>query len=87
MLVFFVVAETPQEAALQGKSMPANWSAGVPWRGGGYTEWYTISDAPFLFALTLAMVISFLTFMVVGHWMQAKQRRANAAVQSNVEET
>ena len=44
----FLMAETPEQAALRGRSMPANWSAGV-WSHGRYIQWDPISAQPWRF--------------------------------------
>ena len=58
LVISFLVAETPRQAALQGRHMPPGWAAGV-WSGGDYRyAWWTVSDAPLLFALCCAALVS-----------------------------
>ncbi len=61
----FVVAKTPQEAVLAGgPQMPSSWEVGVL-NHGSYYEWYSISQHPFLFVLSVAGLIS--GFAIIGY--------------------
>jgi hypothetical protein len=44
----FLLAETPEQATARGRSMPAEWEAGV-WNHGKYLKWYRISEHPWMF--------------------------------------
>lgn len=55
-MVSFMSAATPEQAAIEGESMPATWSAGVL-TGRNYYEWYTIADAPVLFGISIALLV------------------------------
>jgi hypothetical protein len=44
----FLMAETPEQAAARGRSMPPGWSAGV-WNHGRYMRWDAISEQPWRF--------------------------------------
>jgi hypothetical protein len=44
----FILAESPETAAAKGRSMPADWDAGV-WNHGSYMRWYRIESHLWLF--------------------------------------
>ena len=52
-VVFFCNAVTPENS---NGSIPATWSAGVN-NHGTYFEWYTISDRPILFAVSVCALV------------------------------
>jgi hypothetical protein len=72
----FLATETPDEAARRPfAKMPSECEAGFL-NHGGYTCWYTISDHPFLFALSLTAVLAGGAIMVWAqrHWFPPRRK-------------
>jgi len=61
----FVLAETPEQAAARGRSMPAEWEAGV-WNHGRYLRWYRISSHPWLFGAGCLGLLAAAGVLVMG---------------------
>ena len=53
----FLAAETPAEAARRGIAVMPHECEAAFLNHGGYTCWYTISDHPILFILSIAVII------------------------------
>lgn len=64
VVISFLAAERPSEIESREKLIPDTWSAGVP-NHGSYYEWYTIEEAPILFALGIFGLFS--SFFIGAH--------------------
>jgi hypothetical protein len=61
-MVSFLAAITPEEARSNGMPLPAGWTAGVM-NHGSYYSWWTISENPCLFGLSVAVLIASVLFI------------------------
>lgn len=80
----FLMAETPEQAALRARSMPANWSAGV-WNHGRYIQWDTISDQPWRFGASCFGLGAAAATLFLGALFSGQARGADAAAVARLE--
>src|SRR5262245_22902219 len=68
--VSFMNAISSEQAQAEGLPLPSGWSAGVM-NHGSYYRWWTISERPFLFAVSVscvAMSVLFLWSSILWLW-------------------
>ena len=80
----FLMAETPEQAALRGRSMPPHWSAGV-WGHGRYLQWDTISDQPWRFGAACFGLGAAAATLFLGALFSGQARGADAAATARLE--
>ncbi len=79
LTVSFVSAITPHEAALTGDAvMPTHWEAGIM-NHGEYYRWYTISNHPILFGISLAVFVGSAGFILLSGtivtWLEERNKK------------
>lgn len=80
----FLMAETPEQAALHGRSMPANWRASV-WSHGRYIQWDTISAQPWRFGASCFGLGAAAATLFLGALFSRQARSADAAAVARLE--
>ena len=75
--VSFLAAVTPDQAALKSEiPIPPGWTAGVM-NHGRYYQWWTISERPILFGVSLAVVVVSLLFIwSTVFWVAWQERKS-----------
>jgi len=79
-VVSFFVAETPQQAARLGHPLPKGMSAGVMNHGKHY-PWWTITQRPWFFALSAAVLATALIILYSTMYFDWKDKKANNDLQ------
>jgi hypothetical protein len=71
--VSFLVTDTSETAMRKGYPLPKGWTAGVM-NHGQYYKWWTISERPLLFALSITLLISALIILFSTAYFYRKEK-------------
>gem|GEM_PF-5494288 len=76
-MVSFLDAVTPEQANANNLPLPTGWTAGVM-NHGSYYHWWTIQERPILFALSVFLLVSAMTFIYGSiYWVWRQNRSGN----------